>query len=200
MTRRNHDGVAPRLSPELLKQIEQSLRPINKDEVTIYRKNERPPILSLSSPARGRFSAHAIRLIGDCAKLWGQESRHPQALQAHDSDVPGFILFEPVVRYDATAPNQYPISWTDGFHRAYIELRPILQPRNLETPPGYISEMAVSLEALPSGTHYLFLHTGGAKTRPEGDLTPEEEQDFTASDEDLAGEEPADSAAASVDP
>lgn len=177
MSGQNTNGVAPGIPQELLKQIAESLKPIYKDQVPVYRRNERPPLVSVESPARGRFSAHGIRLVGDLAQAWGQESRYPQALRANGSDVPGFVLFEPVQLWDANAPDQYQIIWGDGFKRALIDLRPILQPRNLEAPTGFVREMPVSLHQLPTGKTYLFLHTGGSKVRAEGEVAAEEEQE-----------------------
>lgn len=179
MTKRNQKGKAPDLAPELLQKIASTLKPVVPDQV-IYRGNERQPLIAFNAPARGRFTAHAIRLTGELARHWNQESRHPQALRANNSDVPGFILFEPVTIYDSTQSDQFEISWSNGFKQAAINLRRLFQSRNLETPEGFVSEMPVSLLPLPTGRYYLFLHTGDATIRPEGDLTSEEEQEFTA--------------------
>lgn len=191
MSNPNQDGKAPKISADLLQQIASTLKPVKNDQA-LYRRNQRPPLLSLKSPARGRFTAHGIQLIGDLASHWEQSSRNPQALRASDSDVPGFLLLEPVAIYDSTDRDLYPITWLEGFRQASINLRPLLQPRNLEAPEGYVREFPISLLQLPgsNGKYYLFLHTADSKVRPEGEITPEEEEDFTATDDDLEGTTP----------
>lgn len=190
MSNPNQDGKAPKISEDVLQRIASTLKPVRNDQL-LYRRNQRPPLLSLNNPARGRFTAHAIQFIGDLATYWGLDSRYPQALRAHESNVPGFLLLEPVAVYDSTDKNQYPITWLEGFRQASINLRPLLQPRNLEAPEGYVREFPVSLHQLPGSDskHYLFLHTNDSKVRPEGEITPEEE-DFTAADGDGAGPSP----------
>lgn len=174
MTKKNKTGMAHAVPTNVLDQIAQSLKPALKDPV-IYRRNERPPIVTSTSTCRSRFSSHGIRLIGELAFKLGQESRHPQALRAVTSDVPGYLLFEPVQIYDSNARDQYEVSWEGGYKRASLELRPLLQPRNLEAPQGFVYEMPLSLQVLRTGQSYLFVHTGEAKIRPEGEAQEEEQ-------------------------
>lgn len=184
---KNESGAAPALSADVLRQMAEGLESIRKDEVTVYRGTERRAILSLASPARGRLSAHSIRLVGDCCARRGLASRHPQALKAYRGKLAGYILFEPVEVHDPTQTDQYEINWYKGNRVAFVDLLEIMQPRNLEVPQGYVSEMPVSLEQLPGAGWLIVLHSGAATVRPEKEVTPEEEEQFTATDEDLLG-------------
>lgn len=165
----------------------QELKPVRKDEFVVYRGGERTPILSISAPGRGRFTRHAIRLIGDLAEEWKLDSRFPQALKAQTGGVAGYILMEPVLHYDQNAPDQYPINWARGNRLAYIDLLPILQPRNLEVSKDYVAEAPVSLEKLGNDRYYLVLHLIDIQVRREKDIAKEEEGEFEARDEDLKG-------------
>lgn len=164
---RKKDGSAPALSPQILAQLGANLEPIRKDTQPIYRGQERVPLLSVRSPASGRFLAHAIDLIGDCSEKRRLESRYPQALRALKGGVPGYILMEPIQVHDPTAPDQYELKWYRGNQIAAIDLLEILQPRNLEVPKGFVSEMPVSLEQINTAA-FIVIHTGDATVRPEG--------------------------------
>ncbi len=174
MVKQNQIGKAPSLAPEVLEKIAMTLRPISKTPVTT--RNLRAPLFIMESPARGRFTALGIRLVGDLAVSWGLESRFPQALQANDSDVPGYVVFTPVALYDSQVEDQYEISWYEGFRRATMDLRPIMQPRNLEVPEGFVSEIPVSVEQLPDGKSYLFLHVGALNVRPKSEADAEDDE------------------------
>lgn len=186
----NQDGAAAPISAALLAEIEKGLRPIRKDEATIYRGNERRPIFSVRSPAYGYASVKAAILIGDCAVANNLESRAPEALQALGSTVPGYVIFRPVEIYDPNQKDQYPLSWRKGNRVVSVNLLEILQPRNLEVPKGYVAEMPVSIETLPSGGTYVFLHTGESVIRVER-ANEEEELNRESVDEVAAAEEPA---------
>lgn len=54
-------------------------------------------------------------------------------------------------------------------------------------PKGYVFEMPVALEQLPGAGWFTVLHSGAATVRPEKEVTPEEEEQFTTTDEDLLG-------------
>lgn len=188
MSARNRRYQARRLSDELLQQMGQDLTPVRKDEFLVYRGAERTPIISISAPGRGRFTRHAIRMIGDLAEDWRQSSRFPQALRALRGGLASYILMEPVVTYDQHAPDQYPINWARGNRLAYIDLLPILQPRNLDVAQEYVAELPVSLEDLPNGKSYLVVDLSDVHIRREKEIPKEAEAEFEAQDEDLTGD------------
>ncbi len=173
------------LDQTLRQKLASSLRPITKDEVTVFKGNERRPIISVESPAQARFSAHAIKLIGKCARARGLESRFPQALRALRGGVPGYLVFEPVMTYDASDSSLFELNWYDGNRVIRMNMIQLLQPRNLEVPKGFVSEMPVSLEEL-GGKQYIVIHSGDAIIRDKNEITEEEERTLlTATDDDL---------------
>lgn len=200
MVRRNRTAAAAPLSNTVKQQLAQNLQPIRKDEAVLYRSNERDPLVSVRSPALGHLTSHAVRLIGDCMEKRRQESRQPQALRAFKGAVPGFVIMEPVTLWDPTALDQYELNWYRGNRRATVDLRPILQPRNLEVPPGYVAEMPVSLEELPNSGWFILLHSGDAVVRLEGDVDRIPPDDLDDEDELAEEKLEAETAAGKQDP
>lgn len=167
MAPRNLKGAAPAIDMKVLEQMANSLESVKKGEERVYRGNERLPILSVSPPAYGSFSAHGIDLIQECAEKRNLESKAPQALRLHKSAVQGFLILEPLDLYDPTQEDQFEVQWSRGNQLARIDLLEALQPRNLEVPAGYVSEIPLSLQQLPRRGWYLILHTGDAHVRAE---------------------------------
>lgn len=172
MAPRNLKGAAPAIDKRVLEQMAESLEVVKKGEERVYRGNERHPILSVSAPAHGVFSAHGVDLIKECAVKRKLESQVPQALRVLKSAVPGYMILEPLDHFDPTQPDQFQLLWYRGNQQATIELLEAFQPRNLEVPAGYVSEMPLSLEDLPRRGCFLILHTGDAVVRAEEKEAP----------------------------
>jgi len=86
--------------------------------------------------------------------------------------VPGYISsWSPINLYDPDAPDQYPLNWYKGNRQANIDLLAVLQPRNLQVPPGFVFEIPVSVDELPGAGYYLLLHTGTASLRSENQVS-----------------------------
>ncbi len=160
--------VAPSTLPaEVRAELAQSLEPIRKDAHVIYRRNTREAMLSVDSPGYGKFSALAVRLIGECARLRNVDTPFPQAVRIFRGKVAGYFLLEPLMQYDETDPEQYPLRWYEGNRVAKIDLLPALQPHNLDVHKGYVMEVAVTLETLPEAGPFVVLHVGEAEMRPK---------------------------------
>lgn len=184
MSARNPIGAPQPLDPKLLEQLSQQVESLRKDEVTVYRGHERLSLISFAAPARGRLTRQAMKRLGDCAERRGHDSRYPAALRARKGAVAGYALFEPLTTYDQHAPDQYPIRWSKGYRQAHVDLLPILQPRNLQVPKGYVAEMPLSLEDLPNGLGWhLILHLLESHVRAVKEIPKEEEADFTNDEE-----------------
>lgn len=165
------------LSNELLKKLAESMVPIEKDEAAVLRGNERRPLFCVTSPARGRATARAIDVIGDCADSWGLSSRHPQAMKVLEGSVKDYLVGVPVEIYHPAATDQYKINWYNGYTQAYIDLLPVFQPRNLQVPTGFVNEIPVSAQDFPDGKVYLLIHIKEGQLRTATDQDkPAEEQ------------------------
>lgn len=179
MAPRKLKGAAPVLTEALRQQLAQSLVPIRRDEVPIYRGQERRPIFAVESPAHGRGTAKTCSLIHDCSKQRNLESDKPGALRINKTAVSGYLAAEPVLKYDQFTPDLYELTWPAGRSRVDIDLLPILQPRNLEVPQGYVTEIPVSLETL-NGKAYLILHLDAAETRTIQEMSEEQKAAMAA--------------------
>ncbi len=168
MTLARAEWAPSTLPAEVRAELAQSLEPVRKDAFLIHRRNAREAMLSVSSPGYGKFSALAVRLITECARLRNVDTPFPRAFRIYRGKVAGYFLLEPLMQYDETDPEQYPIRWYEGFRVAKIDLLPVLQPHNLDVPRGYVMEVAVTLETLPEAGPFLVLHVGDAAIRPMG--------------------------------
>lgn len=161
-----NEGTPRRLSPEMLQQLADGLTPVKKGTVPVPKGNQRESMISVVTPAMGRLPRLSIRLVGDCAQACNLESRTPGALRADKNDkLPGYLVFEPVQTYDKTALDHYELKWSDGNRALSIDLMEILQPRNMVVPKGYVTEIPLVLDELPTGRSVLILYLHDAKTR-----------------------------------
>jgi hypothetical protein len=158
---------AQALTPDLLEKLAQGLKSVKKDAIRIYKRSERSPLISIMAPAYGRLSMHAINLTAQCCTHRNLGTKTPGAFRIQSNDaLPDLIVLEPVVLYDESQSDQYELKWLKGNTNATINLRHLLQPRNMETPKGFVNEMPVSLAQLPGNNWVLILHTADAELRP----------------------------------
>ena len=158
---------ARKLTPEMLQALAAGLKPLTRDESALVKGNEREAIIAFSCPAYGRLPKHSIRLVRAAAKQRGLETITPGALRVlKNENLLGYLVLEPVVTYDSAASDQYQLRWERGGRVAYVEMLSLLQPRNMAVPKGFVSEIPLSMETLPTGTHpVLILHLTDAVMR-----------------------------------
>lgn len=183
MSSRRTKPTAPPLTDEQRQQLLKSLQPYQPNEPvpTVYRGNAVSPLVSVRSPASGRFPAHGVRLIGDCAQHRGLTTRTPGALQRLKSAVPGIVIMEPVVTWNPMAVEQYELKWYKGNTVVRLDLLPILQPINMTVPRGYVMEVPISMEKL-NDKYYLLLHLSSALTRSVKPAEEKEDEEDTDKD------------------
>jgi len=187
VTRRNLKGVAPVLSAEVKQQLASTLEAVKKNVETIYRGTERLPILSVRSPGQAKLTAHTCRLVRTCCRQRNLETTRPAAVLVRRGSVGGYLMLEPLVKFDPNAPDQYALAWHSTKSEAYVDLLPVLQPRNLEVAAGSVMEVPVSLEDL-AGKPYLVLHLAVATTRA---VTKMSREDPAEVDEESEGDDEA---------
>ena len=142
------------------------MTPVHKSETVRIKSSEREALITTQSPARGRISFHAIRLIGEAAKQRKMDSRFPGALRINRTAVAGIMLMEPVRLYDETQPDLYEIKWTQGNRAATINLIHILEPLRLTVRRGYACEIPLSLpDPVEGAPSCLVLHLHDAVIR-----------------------------------
>lgn len=182
MSARKKTVEARKLGPEDLAKLAEGLQSVHRDATPVYRGNERLPILSIGSPALGRFSIHAIALTQQCSANRNLETTTPGALRIKKNEtMPGLIVMVPVLKYEKNETDLYQLRWYRGNNAASINLLALLQPRNQASPKGYVNEVPVSLEELPGNGWVLLLHMEDAEMRPV-DSTDLEEETAAAAD------------------
>jgi hypothetical protein len=148
------------------------LQPINKDETTVYRGNEQSTIVSIGSPAYGRYPVNSVTLIGDLAEERRQQSRYPEALEFSRTVLTGIVTAEPVPVYDQSKPNQYKLLWNDRKNGATQDLLPILQPLNMPVAAGFVMEVPISATRLGGPHRVLVFYLNQAQIREEEEGPP----------------------------
>lgn len=178
MTRRNLKRLAPPISDVLRQELAKGLARFQAPEAEVFKGNLTLPMVSVRPPGGGRINRMGSDLVGECARRRGHSGSTPGALRRLKSPVPGYEVFEPEVKFDETVPELYELKWDRGNAEARIDLLPMLQPKSMEVPAGYVTEIQMTLEDL-GGRYYILLHLHHAKTRP---IKKEQDAEASASE------------------
>jgi hypothetical protein len=161
------------LTPEELQLLAQGgFKPINKDEVQVYKGNEQGTMASVGSPAYARYPVNTVTLIGDLAAERKQPSRYPAALEFSNTVLTGIVTAVPVADYEETKPNQYRLLYNGRKNAATQDLLPILGPRNMQVNAGYVLEIPISAAKLDGQYRVLVFHLNQAQIREEEEGPP----------------------------
>lgn len=173
MIHRNRSASVRPLTDEERQQMQATLAVVSRKDVDVLRGTERNALAWVSSPASGRLSARATRLLIECATLRNLGTLYPQAVRLLKTGLTGLVLLEPVTAYDTAADDQYPIRWSNQYQTATINLVTILQPMGQEVPRGFVAEVPTSLQRFENGQCYVALHIGEALRRSKRTSPPE---------------------------
>ncbi|HYF79768.1 MAG TPA: hypothetical protein VD973_21880 [Symbiobacteriaceae bacterium] len=191
MPGQSRKGVAPKVSDAIRAKLAQTVKAIRKDEAPVYRGNERVPIASIKR-AYATMLLHGVGLINQAGKAWGLQG-DVAALRFLKGEVAGYLLAEPLDKYDKFDPEQAELIWDADKKTTHVDMLFILQRLNKVVAPGYVSEVPLSLEDLPGHKHpYLWFHLNSAELRVEKEGTPrskpDEDETEDAGDKANAGE------------
>ena len=164
MAPRNLKRLAPPLPENVRQLLAQGLTQYQTPEAVIFKGRETLPLISLRTPAHGRINKHGAKIVGECAKKRQLSTLAPGALLRLKSPVAGYMVFEPVAKFDETVPELYELMWNRGNHEARINLLGAMQPINMEVPKGYVTEIQMTMEVI-GGQYYLLLHLHHPHTR-----------------------------------
>lgn len=126
------------------------LIPVKRTETEVYRGNERTPMLSIGSPARGLFNARASSRIAQIADRRSLGSQRPNRFQIHYSNSALSMVIVPMLMAETDDEDLFEVLWTDRDGRAQVNLMEVLQPRNMMVPRGQVMELPVRIEDLPT--------------------------------------------------
>lgn len=141
-----------------------------------WRACPRPYFLGYIESLQGAFTpTHSLRQLRLCAERRRLETTNPPAIKIHKTALAGHLLIEPLATYDKNAPDQYEVKWLQGFRQAYVDLLPVLQPRNMEVPKGFVTEVPVLADELGPNQHYLILFLNDAVTRELDEVMEQDE-------------------------
>lgn len=184
-----HAGAVGTLPEAIRQALNQNLQPLRKDEVIIQTGNERLPIASVRSPGSAKLLMNACKAVRTSARKRSMETDAPPALRILRTTMSNYVVAEPVARYDSAATDQYELKWNDKKTEAHMDLLPLLQPRNMEVPQGFVTEIPITLENVNNWS--LVLHLGEASTREESEGPPRKQKVQTPAQlQTAASEEP----------
>jgi hypothetical protein len=162
----NRKGTAPKMSDAIRAQLAQTLKAIRKDEVPVYRGNERAPIASIRR-AYATLTLHGVGVVNRARVAWLLEGE-VAALRFLKGNLAGYLLAQPLDKYDQYDPEQAELVWDADMKGAHVDLLYILQRLNKVVAPGFVSEVPLSLEALPGHQFpYICFHLNSAELRVE---------------------------------